>query len=430
MIRRLYIDGYKSFKDFEIKLEPLSVIFGPNGSGKSNILDAIALISAFINSKDLQSAFKHHRGEILESFHFGEDGYEELLKKDVLTMTFEVDVELSERLTSGLKRHFEKTLRDIDENVSDQLRRPISMAYKIDFEKYLRYKLVINGHPKTGSLQIRTESLHAINKNGEIREGISPFIKTDNNKNVRKLKIEAIEQPISFPENSNSSLCSLVISGHEFPHVSAFYAETENWRTYYLEPKQMREPQHRVEAKHLESDGSNIAPFLNLMKHDRPILFRNLQLVLKTILNQEPNLKVEPVENTKVQILISEGEVQCSARLISDGTLRALGYLAALSAANKASVIAFEEPENGLHPMRLQLIARIAENATLSGDRQVIITTHSPILPDYFDDEQLFICKRDGSVTKIDKYSELPQYRKDRKDSRLSEKLVEGYFGG
>jgi len=41
--------------------------------------------------------------------------------------------------------------------------------------------------------------------------------------------------------------------------------------------------------------------------------------------------------------------------------------------------VAFEEPENGVHPRRLELIAKMLVSLALSQGRQVIVTTHSPL---------------------------------------------------
>ncbi|MDZ7699679.1 MAG: AAA family ATPase [Deltaproteobacteria bacterium] len=41
MLKRIRIKKYKSLKEVEIALNPLSVIFGPNAAGKSNFLDAL-----------------------------------------------------------------------------------------------------------------------------------------------------------------------------------------------------------------------------------------------------------------------------------------------------------------------------------------------------------------------------------------------------
>jgi len=45
MLKRIKIEGYKSFKQFELRLRPLMVIMGPNATGKSNFLDALYLLS-------------------------------------------------------------------------------------------------------------------------------------------------------------------------------------------------------------------------------------------------------------------------------------------------------------------------------------------------------------------------------------------------
>ena len=44
------------------------------------------------------------------------------------------------------------------------------------------------------------------------------------------------------------------------------------------------------------------------------------------------------------------------------------------------SLVALEEPENGVHPRRLELIARLLASLALDQGRQVIVTTHSLLL--------------------------------------------------
>ena len=67
MITRIEIDGFKTFQDFAVDLEPFQVIIGPNGSGKSNFFDALDLLSKLATS-DLRAAFKSVRGDINELF--------------------------------------------------------------------------------------------------------------------------------------------------------------------------------------------------------------------------------------------------------------------------------------------------------------------------------------------------------------------------
>ncbi|MDZ7261196.1 MAG: AAA family ATPase [candidate division KSB1 bacterium] len=51
MLRRIKIEGYKSFKNLDLTLQPVSVIMGPNAAGKSNFLDALYL---FRNIKEFE----------------------------------------------------------------------------------------------------------------------------------------------------------------------------------------------------------------------------------------------------------------------------------------------------------------------------------------------------------------------------------------
>jgi predicted ATPase len=46
------------------------------------------------------------------------------------------------------------------------------------------------------------------------------------------------------------------------------------------------------------------------------------------------------------------------AHVLSEGTLRLLGLLALGGVKDKATLIGFEEPENGIHPRRIRMIAQ------------------------------------------------------------------------
>ena len=74
-----------------------------------------------------------------------------------------------------------------------------------------------------------------------------------------------------------------------------------------------------------------------------------------------------------------------SAADLSDGTLRFLFLLTVLASPDPPPVIAIDEPETGLHPAMLPIIAEYAVDAALRA--QVIITTHSPQMLDAFTDK-------------------------------------------
>ncbi len=89
---------------------------------------------------------------------------------------------------------------------------------------------------------------------------------------------------------------------------------------------------------------------------------------------------------------------------LSDGTLRfiALGTLFLQPKDYQPSVILVDEPELGLHPYAITLLASLIKQ--VSG-KQVIISTQSPFLLDHFQPEDVLVADRvDGGTqfTRLD----------------------------
>lgn len=72
-----------------------------------------------------------------------------------------------------------------------------------------------------------------------------------------------------------------------------------------------------------------------------------------------------------------------TANLLSDGTLRFMCLLAALYDPNPPSLLCIDEPENGLHPQLLRLLAGVLQEA--SERMQIIVSTHSSDLISFLD---------------------------------------------
>ena len=82
MIRRIKIENYKSLRNVEVELRPLTVIFGPNAAGKSNLFDALNLVARIVTSRNLKEAFEQHRGLPLESVQYSKGSFADLLRNE------------------------------------------------------------------------------------------------------------------------------------------------------------------------------------------------------------------------------------------------------------------------------------------------------------------------------------------------------------
>ena len=79
----------------------------------------------------------------------------------------------------------------------------------------------------------------------------------------------------------------------------------------------------------------------------------------------------------------SNSEVQGFLQELSPkGTLRVLALCAIAVNPWSGSLLAFEEPENGVHPRRIELIAQLLTSLATEQKRQVIVTTHSLLFCD------------------------------------------------
>ncbi len=85
---------------------------------------------------------------------------------------------------------------------------------------------------------------------------------------------------------------------------------------------------------------------------------------------------------------VYENKTIFNGKQVSDGFLRILAVVSMLYSPTPPSILLFEEPENGVHPRLLGRILEIFKAMTQrkSAITQVLITSHSPYLVDFFRD--------------------------------------------
>ena len=86
------------------------------------------------------------------------------------------------------------------------------------------------------------------------------------------------------------------------------------------------------------------------------------------------------------------------ARRMSDGTLRFIALLATLMQEQAPSLVCIEEPELGLHPDAISLLARMLIRA--SRQTQLIVTTHSETFLNACTRklDSVLVCEHDGGT--------------------------------
>ncbi|MCL2117803.1 MAG: ATP-binding protein [Planctomycetaceae bacterium] len=85
----------------------------------------------------------------------------------------------------------------------------------------------------------------------------------------------------------------------------------------------------------------------------------------------------------------------------SEGFRRYFAHLLAIYQTPPKQTLVFEEPERGIHPGALESLAESLKLCHEEGHGQVILTTHSPQLLDYFEPESIRVVVMEDGVTKI-----------------------------
>ncbi len=359
MLRRVRIKGFKSLSEVDIGLGRLVVLLGPNAVGKSNFLEALLLLSRLVTQRTLGDAFEALRGHPHEAFTLPEAGLEGLLGQDSANLSLLADVQ---PWPSG------------NGNRSDRL----------------RYRVEIQSRPATGSLAVVDEYFSRLNKDfapkGQPRIELHEPMATEESGPGRLAVRQQRGRPRYEPLGLDHTLASdLQFSGeHRYPEFDRLRSELGSWVLYYLDPMvSMRRPQAPREITDIGVRGELLAPFLYRLKEDERLKphFAAIRRALHSAIPTIEDIDVDLDRKRGVlDIQVRQNGTVYSSRVISEGTLRILALCGVAANPWPASLVAFEEPENGVHPRRIDVIAELLLTLATSGRTQVIVTTHSPAL--------------------------------------------------
>ena len=394
MLSRVHVKGYKSLRDVEVALKPLTLLFGPNAAGKSNLLDAVQLLARLATGRTLKEAFEPpYRGKPLESFSMDSDGIRGLLEQERLTFSIEADLHISDAVANA-----------IDGEILE-MRRPGNNGNAGNAPAHvrardLRYRLEVEMWPSSGLLRTTDEYLAALTADGKPTGRRKPFIERQGER--IHLRREGQAHPLQYERYLDHTILSMPHYTPHYPHVAAAHRELEGWQFFYFEPRErMRAAIPIKEVRHVGPMGEELAAFLTTLKARQPRQFQALEKSLRMLLPDVDGIETDVNDLGEVEFHLRENGLAVPARVLSEGTLRLLGLLALTGAREAPSLVGFEEPENGIHPRRIELIAELLKTNSEFRETQYIVTTHSPILPDKLPEESLFVVQRTNRETEV-----------------------------
>ena len=223
------------------------------------------------------------------------------------------------------------------------------------------------------------------------------------------------------------------ISGqHEHGVARYVRRHLDSWRLYHFHDTGTASPLKKTadvhDNRHLRPDGANLAPFLHFLREKHEGAYR---LIVGTVRQVAPffqDFVLEPLrlnpEKIRLEWKHAGTDAYFDAASLSDGTLRfmALATLLLQPAAYRPSVILVDEPELGMHPCAITLLASLMKSA--STDSQVIVSTQSSLLLDHFEPEDVLVADRVDGATRLKRLesSRLKSWLEDYSLGQLWEK--------
>lgn len=176
----------------------------------------------------------------------------------------------------------------------------------------------------------------------------------------------------------------------------------DRWRLYHFHDTSSSSPMKKTvdlnDNRYLRPDGSNLVAFLYYLREKHQASYSLIRRTIQRVAPFFDDFQLEPQKLSPDKIRLEwrhkGSEAYFDASSLSDGTLRfmALTTLFLQPEAYRPSVILVDEPELGLHPYAITMLASLVKQASIK--TQVILATQSPLLLDHFHPEDVLVADR------------------------------------
>ena len=330
-LRQMELSGFRSFSAARVDFENPTLIVGQNGSGKSNFADVFAFLS---------EAMVRPLSDVIER----RGGFSAVCLR-----------------TSERVRPASPTLR-------------LELANLDEDTPRAHYFIGLRSRRDHG-FEVASESCLVERSDGTQ----DSFNRQARGKSTRWT---CSTKSIAPAVEANALALPLVGGDKRFSIIFLFLA---NMRTYRIEPMAIRAMQNPSGGTGLKADGGNVANVLHEIRRkspdqDWPQICELLETVVSGTVDVQPKKCGDKLILEFTQRQKGVAPIKLEASSMSDGSLRALGFITAAFQCPKPSLLLIEDPEASIHPTAMGTIIDVLRLASRS--MQVVAITHSPELLD------------------------------------------------
>ena len=373
LVERLKLQNILSFgpDPVELELKPLNVLIGPNGAGKSNLIEIIDLLRCA--PSDISRPISKGGG-VSQWIRQGKPEASSAKVEVVANPTGEQALRYAFEF-AGIEHRFKIIRERLEDAPADgQTPRPF---FDRQEDRAELYQEVVNLKVSDSLVPAAADSME---RAGELKP--TDYSITD----PRKAFLAEIREPSKYPEQA---------------HLEDGLGRIKIYREWsFGRNMPLRQPQQAdLRNDFLSADATNLGLVLSRLRR-KPAAKRKVLDVLRRLYGGITDYDIV-IEGGAAQILVEEGDISVPATRLSDGTLRFLCLLAILCDTAPPPLVCVEEPELGLHPDALALLADLFVEA--SERTQLIVTTHSEALVGALTNQPdaIVVCERPGASTEL-----------------------------
>jgi predicted ATPase len=355
-IQSIGTKNFKSLVDFRLDLAKFSCLIGLNGVGKSTVLQFIDFLA------------QQARGDVTQWLE--NRGWR---ANEVLS-----------RLTPAKTISFTVTVADKQNK-----------------------QIIWTGTYNPYRLQCTTEKIKSFDAELDVQSG-SYWIKHNNNGTEKPADSTAKMIPFTYEGSILSQLRKDVLPT-SLLQFKSFLLNIESLDM--LTPEHLRQ-RTRIADGSLGHGGRNLSAFVYELDGDER---KGLTEKLKEIYKQFSQIYSKSLRSGWKQLQIREffhdKQLVTEARHVNDGMLRMVAILAELASGHE--FLLFDEIENGINPEIVEFVT----DALVGAKQQIMVTTHSPMILNYLEDETakkgvIYLYKTQQGYTKSIPFFSIPSLKK------------------
>jgi predicted ATPase len=347
MIKRVRISNFKCLGNVDVELGPVTILIGRSGTGKTTFVEALRFLRDYVTFRGGDNALQFYGGwiRVLSA-----------TAKRPITMSFEVTFSVP-----GTEEDYQYTLVFQQGPHAAQIIHPSTNNATLHEEK-LSLGTKVLFHQRAGKWIVEPKILQQLQPGGLILGSLG-----------------------GIPEVTPAHLVLTTGLGwYAFPDNVLLHATPD--------PRYNVPPGFRSENGFWDNGSNFLQAFASIMSNLRAwAQQREMVEALRRINPSVAGLAIR-VPNQDVILVthdIAGNLLPLELGQESEGLRRFLAFLIALYQNPPKETLIFEEPEKGIHPGALAVLADQFKACAEEGRGQVLLTTHSPELLNHFGPETL-----------------------------------------